>query len=302
MKSIRVVETVKDKQERLGKEKKLSDLRNFLSSESSDVYSKSKELLMYSKKMRRVTMTDVALELINGIAYAGEDNLESIKSGTPMVSKNLTTIIKLKEEIEDIKIKDGGSKKPSNFKKVELLWGNCKIFSDRFELSLRAMFDTAEALLNILLLSTDIIYSYSEALDLCYENKLVTKQQYNLLRMLGHIRNLFIHNSRSYIMLKHIPIDTLYMSKACVLESNTVIFKLVVNHKAKLCAFGAYLQAINKLEKGDALKQSEIDMCHRLYSEMVITDAVKGIVCVKELYSEDELENGYIKIQQNKEW
>lgn len=291
---IRVKETSSDRKKRMDSEKKLSDLRLFISSENSDLYSKSKELFAFSEEIRRLSVFDLALQIVNGIATVGEDNTDYLSGPTPDASKHLTKIIALKEEIISI---TGGKNivEPRVGEKVAKLWNETKATLDKFEISLRAMFDSVEALLNSLLLNTEIITSYSESLELCYQHNLLTKSQYNVFKMLGHTRNLFVHNSTTFILLNRIDVEHLYLFKACILEARSAIIKAAVRNKIRMFAFGAYIQAMSKMSSGKILTKDEVDICHVWYSKMVVFDVLNKITHTKELYTANELINGYIK-------
>lgn len=296
--AVKVTETAKDKQIRLASDKKLSDLRSFITSENSDVYSSSKELLEFSKRMRKVSMFDLARELVDAVIEISKlENVEidSLRVITPASSKVLTKIIKLKEELSVLDKIDGSKLSIGQKDKFKKLWAEVKDLNNKFEIELRTMYDSMEALLNSLLLSTDIVYGYSESLTLCYQHNILTTSQYNIIKMLGRVRNLFMHNSSSYLMLKNVTVDQLYLFKAVILEARTAIFKLMLEHSDKMYTFGGYLKAVTLMEEGESLSKEIIDMCHTLYAEMVVNDTLKGITLVRELYSVDELENGYIK-------
>lgn len=293
-KKLRVIESAKDRKVRLANEKKLSDLRLFVSSENSDLYSKSKELFIFSEEIRRLSVFDLALQIVNGIAEVGENNTDYLVGPTPDASKYLTKIITLKEEI--ISLTNGSNNVDLRTKeKVSKVWSEAKATLDKFEILLRAMFDSVEALLNSLLLNTEIISSYSESLEICYQHNLLTKSQFNVFKMLGHIRNLFVHNSTTFVLLKRIDVEHLYLFKACILEARTAIIKSAIRNKTRMFAFGAYIQAKNKIKNGKILTKNEIDVCHVWYSRMVIDDLLNKVTHIKELYCKDELENDYIK-------
>lgn len=294
--AIVVSETAKAKQIRLANEKKLSDLRSLISSENSDVTSISKELMSYSTDIRRASVFDLTLQLVESIVAVGAENLESIKVVTPESSKLLTKIITLKEEIQALRDANGGTikKNSKDGNKYIKIWNEVKILNGKFESELRAQYDFTEALLNGLLLSTDIIHGYSESLTMCYDNNLVTKTQYNILRLLGYVRNLFMHNTSSYFMIRNLTIAQLYLFKAIILEARTVMHNLLIRHSLRMSALGAYIQAKNKLQNNETLTQEHIDMCHTLYAEMVLDDLMNKITYIKELYTKDELEKGYI--------
>ena len=298
MAKIKKVESAKVKAERVKNEKILSSYREMFRSDERSIKSMSYELLNFSKDTRRITMFDLSTQLIETLRIMDGKNLDQLRTNTPQASKDLTEIIKLRNEAN--KYKDN----KHQIEKYKSIWTKVKEHNNKFEISLRELFDSVEALLNALLLSTDIVYNFSKALDLCLEYNMVKSNEATAIKVLGHIRNLFTHNSSSYFLIRNIDEEKLLFFKACVLEVKDIMFNLLLKHRTKMATFGGYIKLKTLEKEGKDVPNELVLAIHEMYELMLVDDTCNNVTLVKEIFKQDEVKFKYItKIHKDKvEW
>ncbi len=260
---IKIKETSKQRAVRLADDKELNRCRTMLNDDKLDVRGICRIMNEKSNEMRKRSVVTSVFSLVTPLLkerhHDESMSVGKLRKGTPMPSALLSSIAK---DINDVDIYM--NTKHKNVHKIERAKIIKEVFPNHFvntvkklkdfDATLMAMFNEIESLIIGVMLMYNETDTFSNNIYNANSCNVITRREYNVLKIFNQLRNLMAHNSSISVITTEMIHDNVLFYKSIILETRDVITDIGKRHLERLTL---YIIATEIIEE-DVLSEESI--------------------------------------------